>query len=235
MFYKKKTYKPLYKKFLLLKKNIQNREKIYKFKKKKWKNLLLYLNRFNPYKSKRIIKLFDHNLYFVSKFDSFFKNKYKYNLHTKQKISLFYGKLTKRYLKKIFSRSKNMKLIIYNNNNINYFFESRLDVVLYRSHFVLSIRSARQLIFHGQILINDKVIKLCSFILKKGDKIKIKYFFHKVLKYNVIKSKLWPLPSKNLHICYKTFNIIIIDTYKKENISIYFPFWLDINTLTRIF
>ena len=232
MFYKKNTYKPLYKKFLLLRKNVQNREKLYKFTKKKWTNLILYLNRLH-YKKKLNIQLFDHNFYFVSKFDSFFKNKYRYNLHTKQRISLFYGKLSKKYLKRFFLYKKTQEAC--SNNNIYYYLENRLDVILYRSHFVLSIRNARQLIFHGQILVNNKIVKTCSFILQKGDKIRVKYFFQNLVKYNAVISRLWPLPPKNLEICYKTLQIIIIDDrYEKKNISIDFPFLLDYNSLIRM-
>lgn len=233
MFYKKNTYKPLYKKFILLRKNVQNREKVYKFTKQKWTNLILYLNRFK-YKNKLNIQLFDQNLYFVSRFDNFFKNKYKYNLHTKQRISLFYGKLSKKYLKRFFFLYKK-KQKIYSKNNVYYYLENRLDVVLYRAHFVLSIRNARQLICHGQILVNNKIVKTCSFLLEKGDKIEVKYLFQNLVKYNVLISKLWPLSPKNLQICYKTFQIIIIDDRcEKKNISIDFPFLLDYNTLIRM-
>ena len=53
---KKNRFKPLYKQFIKLRENVQNREKILNFKKKKWSNLLFYykrsLKRFNKFKPK---------------------------------------------------------------------------------------------------------------------------------------------------------------------------------------
>ena len=43
IFIKKRRHKPLYKKFLNLRKNVQNRRKLLKFKKRKWQKLVNYL------------------------------------------------------------------------------------------------------------------------------------------------------------------------------------------------
>jgi small subunit ribosomal protein S4 len=47
--------------------------------------------------------------------------------------------------------------------------ESRLDCVLYRLGFAPTIPSARQIVNHGHILINQKQINIPSFICKEGD------------------------------------------------------------------
>ena len=52
--------------------------------------------------------------------------------------------------------------------------ESRLDNVVFRLGFVSSRPSARQLISHGHILVNDRLVNIASFSVKKGDKINIK-------------------------------------------------------------
>lgn len=52
--------------------------------------------------------------------------------------------------------------------------ESRLDNVVFRLGFAPSIRSARQLVSHGHILVNDKVVTVGSFVLKPGTKISLK-------------------------------------------------------------
>jgi len=57
--------------------------------------------------------------------------------------------------------------------------ESRLDNVVFRLGFASSRRSARQLISHRYFLVNGKVINIPSFLVKKGDKIKIRPTFAK--------------------------------------------------------
>ena len=51
--------------------------------------------------------------------------------------------------------------------------EKRLDVILYRSHFVPSVRNAQQLIIHKHIKVNGNTITNKSFTLKQGDLIEI--------------------------------------------------------------
>ncbi|MCB0362834.1 MAG: 30S ribosomal protein S4 [Bdellovibrionales bacterium] len=51
--------------------------------------------------------------------------------------------------------------------------ESRLDNVVFRLGFAPSIRSARQLVSHGHVFVNDKVVTVGSFILKPGSKISL--------------------------------------------------------------
>ncbi|GAI33991.1 unnamed protein product [marine sediment metagenome] len=52
--------------------------------------------------------------------------------------------------------------------------ESRLDNVVFRLGFASSRRLAQQLISHRHFLVNDKVINIPSYLVKKGDKIKIR-------------------------------------------------------------
>jgi small subunit ribosomal protein S4 len=52
--------------------------------------------------------------------------------------------------------------------------ESRLDNILFRLGFALSRNSARQIISHNHILVNNKPINIVSFLVKKGDLISIK-------------------------------------------------------------
>ena len=97
----KKRHKPFYKQFLRLRKNIQNRPKLLKFRKQKWirfqqhsKNQLKFYKRF---------KIKDQFQLSASKFASrgnSFKKKFKNNLYERKIFSLFYGQLKKKYLKK---------------------------------------------------------------------------------------------------------------------------------------
>ncbi len=52
--------------------------------------------------------------------------------------------------------------------------ESRLDNVIFRLGLAPSRSSARQIISHRHLLINDKPINIASYLVKKGDKINIK-------------------------------------------------------------
>jgi len=52
--------------------------------------------------------------------------------------------------------------------------ERRLDNVVFRLGFASSLSLARQLVSHRHILVNGKVVNVSSFLVKKGNKIKIK-------------------------------------------------------------
>ena len=52
--------------------------------------------------------------------------------------------------------------------------EARLDCVIYRLGFAATIPAARQIVNHGHILVNNKMINIPSFICKAGDTIVIK-------------------------------------------------------------
>jgi small subunit ribosomal protein S4 len=52
--------------------------------------------------------------------------------------------------------------------------EARLDCVIYRLGFAPTIPAARQIVNHGHILVNDKLINIPSFICQKNDVITVK-------------------------------------------------------------
>ena len=173
-----KRYKPFYKQFLRLRKNIQDRPKLFKFKKQKWQNIQRYSK--NQLKFYKRFKTKDQFQLSVSKFASrgnSFQKKFRNNLYERKLFSLFYGGLKRKYLKKHIVKSMNIKH--YKNDIIDFryktlqFFESRLDTVLFRSKFCLSFKSAAQLILHGHILVNGKPITTKSYILKTNDLIEV--------------------------------------------------------------
>ena len=240
IYIKKNRYKPLYKKILNLKKNVQNRKKLLNFKKQKWEKFNFYLKNQSKFsKRNKYYKIFDQYSYYNSKFSNYFSRKFKYNLHTKQRLSFFYGGLGQKYLRSIYKQSVQKNKISYVNLNSKLFFiellESRLDSIILRSHFVLSVRNARQLISHGHVLVNGKVVKKKSFLLKKGDTITFSPQVYSLLIFNVANSELWPIPPKYLEINYKIFHIILTDDIKYTNIATNFPFWLDLNTISKYY
>jgi small subunit ribosomal protein S4 len=52
--------------------------------------------------------------------------------------------------------------------------EARLDCVVYRLGFASTIPAARQIVNHGHIIVNNKLVSIPSFICQKGDVISIR-------------------------------------------------------------
>ena len=141
------------KNFYHWKKNVQTREKLLKFKKKKWQKFQQLTLRF----SKK--KFYDPTSYFLFNFKNSFGKKFKYNLQNKQRLSLFYGLLRKSYLKKVVMLT--LKKYKHLNLHATILFikqlETRLDTALFRSYFSYSFKNARQLISHKKVYVNNKI------------------------------------------------------------------------------
>ena len=58
--------------------------------------------------------------------------------------------------------------------NLVAFLESRLDMVIYRAKFAMTVFSARQLINHGHIKVNGKKVNIPSYMVRAEDSIEIK-------------------------------------------------------------
>jgi len=233
---KKNFYKPKYKKFLRLKLNFETTKKLKK--------------KMEKFSKKKKIELYNNSLFFISSayynnnykiyYSNNYINKFRIKLYLKQKISLFYGGLSQKYLKIILKKntrkkfSKNNKILLLNLLFIN-LIELRLDTVLYRTGFSSSFRKARQSINHGYILVNKIVVKNSSYILKKGDNITVskKYIF--LIKNFIYIKPLHILSTKHLEINYKTFQIVIVDNLYNYNLSTYYPFWFNLNYFSKYY
>ena len=241
MIYKKKTrYKPLYKKFVGLRKVLQKSKKISTFKKRKWQFLVLQAKRLSKIrKYNSYYKFYDQNSYIIQKFKSFFSNSYRQNLQVKKGFSIYYGKLGQDYLKQVCKKANSKSNQIQNKISPAKFLqdrlENRLDIVLFRSHFLLSTISARQLISHGHVFVNGKKVRDSSFNLKVNDVINFSKKSHKLLEYYLLNSEVWPLPPKNLQISYKIFQIKIADKILLINNSDLFLANLKYNSLIKIY
>lgn len=182
----RKRYKPLYKKFLRLKVNPLNNQKILKFKREKWKTFLKLLERRNKFYTK--YKPYAHTNYNVSKFASpgnSYKRKFRNDLIARKTFNYFYGGLSKKYLKARMTniyRSKESRDPMLTCFEL---FESRLDAVLFRAKFCCSIKHARQLISHKHIKVNNRIEKNKSYILKQGDLIQVSPKSIKLVKENL--------------------------------------------------
>lgn len=202
-------FKPLYKQFINLRENVQSRNKILQFKKQKWTLILNHIKR----KSKRFRKFKpqDQSQFTVSRYPnrgtSYKKSRYRNTLQTYKKFKLLYGGLSKKklksYVKKSFQHKNNLKNLLLLKQ-----FESRLDTILYRAKFSISIRSARQMIIHGKILVNNKKIKSQSYELQSGDLISVNSKISHLIEKNIACSNNWPIPPKYLTVNYRTLQIL---------------------------
>ena len=52
--------------------------------------------------------------------------------------------------------------------------ERRLDTVIYRAKFAITVFSARQLINHGHVKVNEKKVNVSSYLVREKDTIEIK-------------------------------------------------------------
>ena len=142
--------KLFFKKFLKHYKHPSKESKESKFKKESFipKSLLTYFK--------------EHNL---NKRPENKKYLYKERLFAKQQFKNFYGCIPEYQLKNLFYYLKNKNK---NNNIIQKFIillESRLDMVIYRSKITKTIFQAKQIINHGKIKVNNKIITSSNFIL----------------------------------------------------------------------
>jgi small subunit ribosomal protein S4 len=96
---------------------------------------------------------------------------YRERLFEKQKLRFNYGITEKQlvsYYKEAKRRQGSTGAILLE------LLEARLDCVVYRLGFAATIPAARQIVNHGHILVNGKLINIPSFICEKGDVITVK-------------------------------------------------------------
>jgi ribosomal protein S4 len=227
---KKNRFKPLYKKLLHIRENVQNRLKIFKFKRKKWRKFIKNYEKKFKWFSKFKVK--DQSRYIVSRYPTKNIAYSKQHGETQKaftKIKLFYGNVLKRVLKKNVKSIKT-KQKVKSNLLVLLAFETRLDTVLYRSKFAKSFREAQQAIVHGKILVNSLKINSPSCKLKTGDVISVDEKFHGFIKNNIRQFRIWQLPPKHLVINYKTMEIFFGDI-KITQYSTLFPFHLNLEKI----
>ena len=233
IFKNKSRYKPLYKKFIRLRKNVQNKKKLNLrlLRKKKWRLLNIFLKR-QSRKRKKNFRSYNINSFSIRKYGASLRRKFLFNLLNKQRISLFYGSIKNSSLKKLvvsFKFLKKKKLYFIK------ILERRLAAVLYRSGFTKSFRESRLFINHGHVLVNGKTIFKSNYILKKGDTVKLSCKLHTKIRYNVLSHNVWPYPTNNLIVNFKTFHIIIFNESSINELYNKFPCFLDINNLRNYY
>jgi len=93
-------------------------------------------------------------------------------LRSKQKLKGYYGDLTEKQFRRTFSEAERLKGDT--GENLIGLLERRLDAVVYRAKFAITMFASRQFINHGHILVNGKRVNIPSYRLKEEDVVEIR-------------------------------------------------------------
>ena len=97
---------------------------------------------------------------------------YGIQLNAKQKLKSYYGNMNERQFRNVYRKALKKR----GNTTENFIglLERRLDTVIYRAKFAITVFSARQLINHGHVKVNGKKVNIPSFLVSEKDSIEIK-------------------------------------------------------------
>ena len=97
---------------------------------------------------------------------------YGIQLQAKQKLKAYYGNINERQFRNIYRTALAKRGDT--TENLIALLESRLDTVIYRAKFAITVFSARQMINHGHIKVNKKRVNISSYLVKDTDLIEIR-------------------------------------------------------------
>ena len=97
---------------------------------------------------------------------------YGIQLQAKQKLKSYYGNMNERQFRNCYRKAIKKKGDTV--ENLIGLLEKRLDIIVYRAKFAITIFSSRQLINHGHIKVNGKKVNIPSYLLKEEDTIELK-------------------------------------------------------------
>ena len=97
---------------------------------------------------------------------------YGTQLQAKQRLKFYYGNMNERQFRNVFRKALKKK----GNTTENFIglLERRLDTVIYRAKFAITVFSARQLINHGHVKVNGKKVSIPSYVVSEKDTIEIR-------------------------------------------------------------
>ncbi|AEM40286.1 30S ribosomal protein S4 [Ketogulonicigenium vulgare] len=93
-------------------------------------------------------------------------------LRAKQKLKGYYGDLTEKQFRRIYSDAERTKGDT--GENLVGLLERRLDAVVYRAKWVATVFAARQFVNHGHVTVNGVSVNIPSYRVKEGDVIEIR-------------------------------------------------------------
>ena len=99
------------------------------------------------------------------------QSNYAPQLKEKQKVKFIYGILEKQF-RMYYNKAERMRGVT--GENMLVLIESRLDNVVYRLGLGSTRAMARQIVNHGHITVNGRVVNIPSYLVKAGDVIAVK-------------------------------------------------------------
>ena len=97
---------------------------------------------------------------------------YGIHLQAKQKLKGYYGNITEKQFRNIYAEASRRSGDT--SENLIGLLERRLDAVVYRMKFVITVFAARQFVNHGHIMVNGKRVNIPSYRVNEGDVIEIR-------------------------------------------------------------
>ena len=97
---------------------------------------------------------------------------YGLQLRAKQKLKGYYGSITEKAFKKLYTEAARVKGDT--GERLIGLLESRLDAIIYRAKFVPTVFAARQFVNHGHVMVNGKRVNIPSYSVKPGDKVEVR-------------------------------------------------------------
>jgi small subunit ribosomal protein S4 len=95
---------------------------------------------------------------------------YSQQLREKQKVKRIYG-VPERYFKTLFEKAAKQPGVT--GENLLVGLELRLDNIVYRLGFASSRKQARQIVQHGHVQVNGRVVDVSSYQVRAGDEIRM--------------------------------------------------------------
>ncbi|MGI9355436.1 MAG: 30S ribosomal protein S4 [Rhizobiaceae bacterium] len=93
-------------------------------------------------------------------------------LRAKQKLKGYYGNISEKQFRRIYSEANSMKGDT--GENLIGLLERRLDAIVYRAKFVPTVFAARQFVNHGHVRVNGVKTNIPSYRCKPGDVIEVR-------------------------------------------------------------
>lgn len=119
---------------------------------------------------------------------------YCVQLNAKQKLRGYYGNIGEKQFRKIYQEAVRKRGDT--SENLIGLLERRLDAVIYRMKFAITVFAARQMINHGHIFVNGKRVNIPSYLVKNGDEISVSGRMRENVNFlNSISSKERDIPS----------------------------------------
>lgn len=98
-------------------------------------------------------------------------SEYSMQLREKQKLRRIYGLLERQFMGYFHKAAKKKGVTT---EYLLQYLERRLDNVVYRIGFASSRNEARQLVGHGNIVVNGRKVNIPSYLVREGDTIEVK-------------------------------------------------------------